>query len=191
MSLETTAFTPTPSIVISGRRIAVVVGGAECVWEEIEKAKSLSTNIDFIITNDCIPLFPGECIAATLHPDKVTNWLIQRHNNNYSEPSEIWTHEQSRHPNRLIKRLRDWGGSSGLFAAQVAMHRGHDRILLCGVPMAAHIKHVTRKSRWDACGAFVRAWDNHKGDLIGRVKSFSGWSKDLLGEPTQQWIEQP
>jgi hypothetical protein len=167
-------------------RVTVVVGGAEGVWAEVEEARALcaaaGAQPEFIVVNDMIATFPGECVVASLHPDKIPAWLSLRRSGHHPDPKEVWAHNRRANHPFITHTTKDWGGSSGLFAAKVAIERGASHVLLCGVPMEVARNHFVRKTRWVACQAFWRAWGTHKADL-GRVRSLSGATGDLLGRP--------
>ncbi len=171
--------------------VAVIVGGAEGNLIEVEEARALCAEAgvapEFYVVNDMIAHFPDPCVAASLHPDKLPAWLGQREKNNYSSPSEVWAHNRRSNHGFVTHTLRDRGGSSGLFATFVALEKGHDRVLLAGVPMDVARNHFVRKVRWVACAAFWRAWITNKKDLI-RVRSFSGSTAELLGRPDIEFL---
>ena len=53
-------------------RVAVVVGGADCVWAEVEEARGLCAEVgavpEFFVVNDMISVFPGDVVVTSLHP---------------------------------------------------------------------------------------------------------------------------
>jgi predicted SAM-dependent methyltransferase len=181
--------TPTPK----ATRIAIVVGGAVGVKEELEQACKLCEPIEpeFYVVNDQIGVFPLDVYACTLHPDKLRGWLTTRHNNGLSKPLELWCHDGIRHhaPQDLgtIHKLKDWGGSSGLFAYQVARNHGHTKIIFCGVPMTS-TPNMFRAQTWHAVGAFTRQWTVHRDEIAKYARSMSGWSAGLIGKPDEEWL---
>lgn len=130
-------------------------------------------------------------IAVTLHPDtnRLGRWLRERKAKNLPDPQEIWAHKASPH-NGVTHHTDDWRGSSGLFACAVALKKGHDRIILCGVPMAPNENHYVRKQKWLACPSFVPGWKQKEKQIKPYVRSMSGgYTKELLGEPDADWIK--
>ncbi|KHQ50401.1 hypothetical protein [Mameliella alba] len=74
-------------------------------------------------------------------------------------------------------------GSSGLFAAKVALiDMGFDRVVLCGVPMDDR-PHYWDEGRqpWKACETFRPAWQALAPEYRARMRSMSGWTRELLG----------
>ncbi len=175
-------------IASSAHRVAIIVGGAETVDKEVEEAKALCRQVGiepiFLVINDKISLFPGECWAVSLHPDKLLGWLDQRRRNGHPVPQQIWSHRATR---SVSHNTKDWGGSSGLFATKIARENGM-LVLLCGVPMTVEAQHFLRHVRWVACHAFRRAWERHRAELAPYVRSFSGWTEELFGRPDEAFL---
>jgi hypothetical protein len=118
--------------------------------------------------------------------------MTQRRNNKYPEPVAVYSHDggdSARHRNpHVTHRLKDWGGSVGMFGYVVARERGHDCVILCGVPMT-NANHFIRGSKWIAVSAFTRAWENHKSEMLPYCRSMSGGlTEELLGTPTAEWV---
>lgn len=167
------------------RKVAVIVGGGKDVWAEVEQAKALCNGrAEFFVVNDMIATFPGECVAVTLHPSKLKDWLAKRTG---PPPKAVWAH---RKVEGVTDMVEDWGGSSGLFAAgPVALQRcGYERILLCGVPMEIKAGHFLREGDWMDCKAFQRGWEKHRGEIAPHVRSFSGWTAQQFGSPDAEFL---
>lgn len=171
--------------------VAVVIGGAEGVWDEWRQAKQMCEEagarpITFVV-NDSIPLFPDHIDhAVTLHPDKYEReWCGARAAHHRAAAGTVWAHRRHKVVN---KDTPDWGGSSGLFAIKIAMELGHSKILLCGVPMTVEGSHVIRKAPWRACDQFRKAWERHRREITPCVRSFSGWTKINFGSPSVAFI---
>jgi predicted SAM-dependent methyltransferase len=172
--------------------IAIVVGGALCWEEDLQKALNFCSQYhmvpEFYAVNDHIASFPYDVVACTLHPDKLNGWLGTRSNNGHPYPKTIWSHEGSRPlgNNLNVQRLKDWGGSTGMFAYQVARSYGH-KVIFCGVPMNNEPNYF-RKQRWTAVTAFTRAWQARHPEMKPYARSMSGWTAELLGQPDEEWL---
>lgn len=79
-------------------------------------------------------------------------------------------------------------GSSGLFAVRVALELGFDRIVLCGVPMQKEQGRLDGIVRWSGAEAFKKGWQQALPHLRDTTRSMSGWTKQLLGAPTAEWL---
>jgi len=70
-----------------------------------------------------------------------------------------------------------YSGSSTLLGVKVALRFGYRKIILCGSPLDDP-KYVQFRPGW----LFVQ-------DMIrDTVRSMSGWTRTILGEPTEEWL---
>lgn len=170
--------------------IAVVVGGAETVWTEVEQARKLCAEagqaIQFYITNDMIAAFPESAIGVTLQHHKLGKWMDGRIKNGHPPLVEMWCYK----PHSLVTNCAvDEGGSVGMYSARIAqVQHHHRRILLCGVPMIKTFGHFVRQRPWDACDIFKQAWKRQLPYLKPCVRSFSGWTAQQLGTPDREFV---
>lgn len=181
--------------------IALILGGADCVWRDVEAALALG-EFDAVLTcNDITVAWPGPIDAAvSLHAEKWPMWLRRRELRGNPPPARVVGHiEMTRGGQTLPACVTDWvqqrfegqkeSGSSGLFTAKVALDvLGHDRAVLCGVPMTAEARHFFDKRSWGGAAGHRRGWNQAQPAIVGRLKSMSGWTRDLLGAPTAPWI---
>jgi hypothetical protein len=165
-----------------------VLGGASCVFDDAKLALGLFTPDAVFAINDMIARWPERVdYVVTLHPEKLAGWLRQRKKAGYGMHFQTWAH--ARKPNSLpVDRVTpDWGGSSGLFACKVALEEGFDKIVLAGVPMTVRDKHFVRNKEWSAATGYLAAWKKRHPLLKDNVRSMSGFTRDLLGEPCAVW----
>ncbi len=172
--------------------IAVVVGGGARVWDDVIAAREFCQRHDlepvWFATNDMIQHFPDSIVAVTLHPDRAATWLMNRAAACRPMPDNVWSHYWSAQHLQVTDRLKDWGGSSGMFGYIVARHLGFERVLLCGVPMTSD-PHFVRNAPWIAVRAFTKAWDARKTEMMPYVRSLSGgWTEQLFGAPDAEWL---
>jgi hypothetical protein len=148
-----------------------------------------SPKIELFIGNDMIAEYPGKVEhALTLHPDKLaTCWTGPRRTKGYPTPDKVWAHRPF---TGITHWTRDWSGSTGLFAVKVARELGFVHIILCGVHMSEASGHFIRKQPWQAADQFRKAWVMRLPQLRPYVRSFGGWTKDNLGEPTVEWLRE-
>lgn len=171
-------------------RAAIIAGGSIRVWRDLEVALQMCVDAnvepEFYVVNDMIPLVHDRIVACSLHPAKLAWWLGRRKNNLLPPPKEVW----SQHAADIVTHmLGDWGGSSGLFAVQVAMvAHEHTRVVLCGVPMTDD-RHFERRKQWREVRTFLPAWERRLPQLQPFVRSLSGgWTEEKLGRPTADWM---
>lgn len=170
------------------RRRALVLGGASCVWADVEAALALGEYDAVIAANDVGAHWTGRLDHwVSLHPDKFDGWVRSRREKGYPDGFTTWAHKkQAGCP--VDRETDDWKGSSGLFAAKVARELGFDRIVLCGVPLDAEGAHFFDPKPWSAFKSFRFGWLSHRQEIAPFVRSMSGWTKEILGAPTEGWI---
>jgi hypothetical protein len=166
-------------------RVAIAVGGAASVWDEMKRALDLAPHAEAYVCNDMIPVYPGPCTAVTLHPHQLKEWLSRRNANGLPRPKEVWSHASGR---LVTRRTLESRGSSGLLCVHVARLEGFERIMLCGIPMTKEGGHFVRNAQWDAAETFQKHWPKEFLRLAPYVRSFSGWTKETFGEPTPTWL---
>lgn len=173
--------------------IALILGGASSVWDDAAEAMALVEPDAVFAVNDIGTRWAGPLAAwCTLHPEHMAAWRAERARRGFPDASEHVGHEMGQ-PG--IDRATDYrwpemtgSGSSGLFAVKVAMEAGFDRIILAGVPMAAEGAHFFDASPWGDVGSFLDAWRIAMPRITPHVRSMGGWTKDLLGSPSVEWL---
>jgi hypothetical protein len=91
------------------------------------------------------------------------------------------------------------GGSSGLFTALIALELGYDRLVLAGIPIEGKRRlnyadggpEIIEPEPSDAGFAIYRnGWLTNLDVIRGKVRSMSGWTQELLGAPTAEWLNE-
>ncbi len=173
-------------------KTALIIGGSQKVMEEAAFALTLFTPDATFVVNDMIPKWPDATYICSVHPDKLSNWIEQRVKAGHKKTVEVWSHRRVsvafKAYHDITHITNDWNGSSGLFAVRVALLKKFDRIVCAGIPMSSEAGHIIRKRHWPAVVAFRDGWTNHIKELKPFVRSCSGWTRELLGYPTKNWI---
>jgi hypothetical protein len=171
----------------------VVLGSARGLWDDLAQVKG---NPDYMAIN-LAGLHVQKKLAhwATWHSECIPHymglywegWPVQNH--------EVHTHAPILYPYELLPAENNWNfdmapeikldcGSSSLFAVCVALALGYYPVLLAGIPL-------------EPCGCFYdppwmrsfdyqryqKAWEQANKVFQGRVKSYSGYTRELLGAP--------
>ena len=147
-----------------------------------------------IAVNDCGIVWPRHLdYWVSCHPDKfharddrTGEWLKRREEGGHPRPLHVLGPTV---PNAEIERYRNrWhGGSSGLYGVEVAVRKENaGRVVLCGIPMDMRPNRF-RKGPWEDARRFRLSWIRHRGDM-GKVRSMSGWTKEILGQPGAEWL---
>jgi hypothetical protein len=180
---------------------ALVVGCAECVWEDVQRAQEMVL-FDSVY---CVKLagvhWPSSFKTwVTLHPEFMNAYEAERralgHPPGYEIvaplESEVGSHAKKGNINRRVTYR--WPGmnasaSSGIYGAKVALDDGYDLAVLAGIPMTPDAGHFTRKAPWLQRDCFMPGLKLALPHIKGRVRSMSGHTKEILGEPTQEWLD--
>ena len=175
--------------------LAMVLGSGECLWDDVEAFRALHTKPGIIVAcNDAVAHWPDRLTAAcSLHPDKIAGWLRARERAGFAEPDWAFADCASgagfgydETPYRFAGQTAS--GSSGLFALKVALEDlGATRAVLCGVPMDTRA-HFHVGGPWGGARRHQIGWRQALPAIAGRARSMSGWTRDMLGGPTQSWM---
>jgi hypothetical protein len=173
---------------------ALIIGGAEQALDEYRQAKKICTAAHFAFAtfavNDMVVAVPDRIHhAVSLHPHKVDTWLAMRKRKGFLKPDELWLNRPAKSGTRA-HIAREWNGSVGLFAVKIALEKGFRKIILCGVPMTSEAKHFLRHADWHAATMFRGAWERHREEMRPYVRSFSGWTAELLGTPSLEFMRE-
>jgi len=169
----------------------LVVGDAACVDADVAAALEMFEPDAIAATNNMIIRWPSRLdYAITLHPAPCANWpgiheAIRRRRQAGKNLPETWTYK--RYP-RVDRYTSDWAGSTGLLCVKVLLEEGFSRIILAGVPMSADQAHFYEAEAWRAAPQFHRGWRDRLPIIRDKVRSMSGWTRELLGVPTPEWL---
>jgi hypothetical protein len=174
---------------------ALVVGGAACVWRDIEAALDLGEFAGVVACNDAAASWPGRLDAiVSLHAEKLHFWMARRAAAGLPLPAALYVKEDVKAKVEAIStRYRfpgqDRSGSSGLFALKVALiDLGFDKAVLCGVPMTAEDAHFFEPQAWRGAEGHKKGWMQALPQIADRARSMSGFTRELLGAPDAAWL---
>jgi hypothetical protein len=127
---------------------------------------------------------------VSMHPDKLGRWLEERRKAGRHDPV-LWRPRHKQPPYKLPMRdVASWGGSSGLMMVTLAVIVLEvDRAVLAGVPIEVEGAHYFSNKPWAEAPRYRAAWLRYLPRMRNRVKSASGWTRTLLGEPTPEWFD--
>lgn len=181
-------------------RRALVVGCAGNVWDDVQRAQDLGL-FDAVY---CVKLAGvhwrgGNFVWATLHPEFMDDYEKQRRQLGLHGGYEIvapLVNEVGMHGKQgnIARRISyrypgmNASASSGGFAAKVALEDGFDRVVLAGVPMRHDDNHFTRGKPWLQRDSFTDGFEKSVPHFAGRVRSMSGWTAEILGVPSPDWL---
>jgi len=179
--------------------VCLVLGGAGCVWDDVEAALGLGEFHGVVACNDAGAAWPGRLDAwVSLHGEKMGLWSARRARAGYEPCTRLVGHLEAR-PGRkgpFVTEATEFRfpgqsstGSSGLFALKVALvDLGFDKAVLCGVPMTAATGHFFDPADWRGASSHWRGWIEALPHINDRTRSMSGRTADLLGRPDEEWL---
>lgn len=173
----------------------IVLGGARCVWEDLRELAGEEAPQDHgwrvLAVNDAGYTYQGRLdYWASLHPENLAGWRGKRSGNaDYEVFTHRWDKRQAGDERIVPEDPHFRGGSSGLYGVQLGLLTLEaPRIVLCGVPLDAG-PHFFSAVRWHGGpGAHKPAWLRCQNTLRERVRSMSGWTRQLLGAPEADWL---
>jgi hypothetical protein len=172
---------------------ALVLGGATGVWEELEQARALFEPDMVVAVNHAGRDYAGRLDHwATYHADLLPGWIAQRAEAGREAAGHYWTAiykgQKPRVPKLPFQFAEVTGGSSGLLGTMCARIAGADRIVLCGIPMDPEREHFHKPGAWAEALKYRKAWQDALGEIQHSVRSMSGWTAQLLGNPSEDWL---
>lgn len=178
---------------MSKRLVAMVLGSAAGWLDDVAKVRALVEPDVIVAVNLAAVNWPGEVHhMATMHPELLPRWLTERSALGFVRPREFWVPKGRPCPHIdgiTFRTVDSWGGSSGLLAVTVALDGlGASHVICAGVPLQKNAAHFHDKRPWHDARRYWPAWERRLPHLRERVKSASGWTAGLLGEPTAEWL---
>ena len=166
----------------------LIIGGAHCVFEDIEASQELFLPDEIIVINDIGMYIEEVDHWVTMHPEKMPIWLKQREDHGFVKP-KMWTT-----PEKVEKGIVDGfslvnsKGGGGILGVNLAKFLGASKIVLAGIPMTQNA-HFNKGSGWIEATLYRQFWRGEK-SYPKWVKSMSGWTKEFYGLPTKEWLEE-
>lgn len=179
---------------------ALVLGDAACVSADVTAARKLGT-FDYIIACNDISAKWAEDIDAmvSLHADVLAlKWVPTRIGAGLNSPLTVCpdfvAYKRLKDKSVIKKTLKDkfdgqkHCGSSGLYSVKVALDIFLcDRVVCCGVPLDLR-PHFYNNSAWKMSKVYHKGWQEALPFICDKVRSMSGWTKELIGAPTDEWL---
>ena len=174
--------------------IGLIIGGAENNLVEVEEALKLFKPTKIFCINDIGISYPKYDFWVSLHPENFIKqeWYKKRQELNLEIPKYIINHRKEQHTTNVVEyRWKECPGcgASGLYAVKVALEYGCDKVVLCGIPMTP-TPHFFSNREWKEVRQFLLAWENNVDFLKKYVRSMSGYTKELLGYPDLDFLNE-
>ncbi len=173
--------------------VAIVLGGAVGVWEELSSIMAMLDESPVIIgTNHAGRDFPGYLDHwVSYHVELLPMWIEARERAGLPPAGAYWSVQRSRPASTTleVRRVKNHGGSSGLVAVDVALELGCDRVVVCGCPLEMAAAHYDNPASWRDANNYKKAWRTRQSQM-GAVRSMSGFTREILGAPTKEWLNE-
>lgn len=175
--------------------VALVLGGAACVHDDIAAAQQLFVPDVIVAVKDIGITWPHVDHWATFHPERLPKELKMRRDAGLPDPKCIWLQLIAKVPREVdlkaieVRHVKIAGGSSGLLGVLAALQVA-DKAVITGIPLDPKLKHYRRpkKQGWPPAMMYRLAWRAVHSDIKDRVRSMSGWTREFLGAPTKEWL---
>lgn len=175
----------------------IIVGSGAGVWEELAEAQKMMPAHHIMAVN--FAMFGLETLNRN-HMDRtqgqpyVQHWVSLVPEYFAFKPrhgSGTTTHcrKPGPHIDYVHEDLMSQGGSGGEWAIHIALKLGYKKIILVGIPIdhRGRFYDAPGSIQYYGNGAARSIWIKNK-ELFKDVRSMSGWTAELLGKPTVEWI---
>jgi hypothetical protein len=165
----------------------IVIMGCAPNWkDDLDKFKLICSDFDVLAVGlDCS--YDGRIdYFATYHVEDIPLYHINRFKGNQNTDYKVISHVDSDIAKSHIDIVYPYeppSGSSSLLGALASKSLGYKKIVLCGCPLEGLNK---KKQPYIS---FQKGWTAKFTQVKGNVKSMSGWTRELLGEPSKEWLE--
>lgn len=172
----------------------LILGSANCLRHDLRRALSLAEFEGVVVCKGAGLAWSGRVDAwVSLHPDRIASDIARRRKYDWPDADRVYGHKEASGVTHVLPYKFDeqkTSGSSGLFALRVAMELGFDKFVLCGIPLLKEAGRLDGMERWRGAIAFRRGWEQVLPRIKDTTRSMSGWTKQLLGEPTAEWLNE-
>ena len=159
----------------------VIIGSAPFVSDDLARIPDIESCDHMAVGLSSTDKYSGRIdYIANNHPEnniKIREIMKQRGSSDYKIIGPAQTEGVD-----IVEPYRPPTGSSSITGAFAAIRMGYRKIILAGCPL------IGNAPAGNTYEEFRQGWDHHKLELIGIVKSMSGWTREFLGEPTPSWI---
>lgn len=175
---------------------ALALGSATSYWADTAAALELGEFDLVVAANEAGVLWSGQLDSwVSLHPNEMPGRIARREANGWPPAKEIVSHFTKQKKEAITLQVEYFlpkqrkSGSSGLFAVKRALDLGATHVVCCGIPISGELGRVDGKDVWPSARLFRQGWEEALPVIRDRVRSMSGWTRQLLGAPTADWLQ--
>ena len=166
----------------------IIIGSAPCTVDDLVGARCLCPSgcnvplhaaADYMLVGlDSVDKYLGRVeYLSTYHPEDIPDCLKRRSLAGGNVDFRVISHVEKAGVG-IVHPHQPPSGSSALLGVLAAVKIGYRRIILAGCPLEDE-KYLEFRPGWQA----------HLDKYVGRVRSLSGWTKEFLGYPTEEWLD--
>ena len=192
------------------KRPALVIGQAICWEDDLAALAEIMPLEDFdvIAVNGAGWNYTGRIEWwVSVHGAHLRSWIPRRRHAGGNEDYVAVGNFSPRQDHGEVIPLQrpNGGGSSGMFAVMFALDRGYSRVVVAGCPMEGNTRvayhDATEKGEMvtadainpmpetkDGFAVYRGGWTRNRHQMEPYVRSMSGWTRELLGAPTAEWL---
>lgn len=175
-------------------KLLIIVGSAHCVADDIAACLSTihhppSTVSFMLIGLDAVDKYIGYAdYFATYHPVDIEPAYERRDacggNTDYVviANTQYADQEKGHHLVDMIVPFKPPSGSSALLGTLAAIKLRYKKIILCGCPLTG------KNDKGEDYAHYQKGWIAVGQQVKDYVRSMSGWTREYLGAPTEEWI---
>lgn len=161
------------------------------MWSDFDRARQLTEGLPTvaIATNHAGRLYEGRIDAwVSLHPELFEPWRDERAAKGLNTNYRALVYAGRKLVDGAEAHKQRWNGSSGLFAAQLALDvLGCTAVVLCGCPMDRQAGHITAPGEWALVDRYRPGVLDAKAEGAP-IRSMGGWTASVLGAPSASWL---
>jgi hypothetical protein len=170
-----------------------VIGSGHTMWDDWKRSEELMPGTDTIGINFAGMVHPNLTHLFSWHPKQISAIKAWRMAEWPDDKSIV--HSVNHHKTNCCSRIDqvwNFNGAtsvSGMTACELAWLLGYRRIALVGVPQDSGGYFYKPQDNKDMYDKFRKREAFKLNELInGCVRSFSGYTKQVLGEPDEEWL---
>lgn len=174
--------------------VAIVLGSSTAALEEFEAARVFlmehGIEPQAVAVNDAIRFCPIKPVAfCTIHSSATFRFFTPELD---LEGVKMYTRRGAHGFASYVVKAK-WLGTSGLYAVQIALEElGFDGVIVAGCPIDAAAGTLAPEHSLmtdaDRVNRYRPEWELAFPHIGARTRSMSGWTRDLLGAPTGDWL---
>jgi len=178
----------------NGPHRLVIFGTARCLWDDRRRFNEmLEGKTHHVMTiNDAAIHVMGKPIDHIVSLHKEFVGPLKKMKMAARNLGECTTHcDKEGKDVQCFWKFSNVGGTSALFGVKIGLAMGYKKITLCGCPLdnSGHYWEDPSTVGILGCGAIGMVWKDAARDIFkDRVRSMSGRTKEILGEPDKEWL---